>query len=211
MDEDLKSKFEEMEKRLLASDKRFDDMKWYFGGVTTLFTIGFSVMALLLSWNYSNEKASLREFEKDMKVELGKVEAKPDIQLLGIDRQPLAGQELTAQFEKDEGGNMFLLINLFIRNIGSGLSGPLYVKVYSTEPVVLGNRSSDESKYKYEGVIVPKELSPSEIPGLYSSEWFLWLNLPQEKRPPKGKYDMMIKVYYGKGQVAQVQVRLNVE
>lgn len=210
MDDDVKTKFEDLDKRLTSSDKRFDDMKWYFGGVTTLFTIGFSVLTLILSWNYSNEKASLRDFEKEMKVELGKVEARPDLQLLGIDRQPLEGQELKAEFNEKENGDMFLVINHFLRNIGEGLSGPLYVKVYSKDPLILDSRSTDEPKFKYEATITPKDLSPNEIPGRYSSEWFHNLYLPQ-KKPPKGKYDVLIKVYYGKGRVAQAQAKLNVE
>jgi hypothetical protein len=211
MDEDVKARFEDTEKRLLASDKRFDDMKWYFGGVTTLFTVGFSVLTLILSWNYSNEKASLREFQNDMKVELGKIDAPPEIQLLGIDGQPLAGQELPAQFKQEESGELLLVINHFLRNSGAGLSGPMYVKVYASDPVVLHSRSTDESKFKYEATIIPSNLSPSEIPGQYSTEWFHNVYLPEKKRPPKGKYDVMVKVYYGKGRVSQARFRLNVE
>jgi hypothetical protein len=211
MDENVKARFEDVERRLSASDKRFDDMKWYFGGVTTLFTIGFSVLTLVLSWNYSNEKASLREFEKDIKVELGKIDAPPDILLLGIDGHPLAGQELFAQFKEEQNGDLFLIVNHFLRNTGAGLSGPMYVKIYTSDPVVLGNRSTDESRFKYEAAIDPSNLSPSEIPGQYSSEWFFNLYLPKKERPPKGKYDMLVKVFYGKGRVSQAQFRLNVE
>jgi hypothetical protein len=209
MDEDVKSKFEDMEKRLSASDKRFDDMKWYFGGVTGLFTIGFSVLTLVLSWNYSNEKASLRELKKEVKMELGKIDAPPEIQLLGIDGQPLAGQELTAEFHEEGPGRLLLIVNHFLRNSGAGLSGPMYVKVYTSDPVVLKNRSTDESKFKYEAAINPSNLNPSEIPGKYSSEWYF--RVAVEKKPPKGKYDAMIKVFYGKGRVSQARFKLNVE
>jgi len=211
MDEDVKARFEDMEKRLSTSDKRFDDMKWYFGGVTTLFTIGFSVLTLVLSWNYSNEKAALREFQKDMKVELGKIDATPEIQMLGLDRLPLAGQEVNAKFKKADNGDFFLVINHFLRNSGSGLSGPMYVKVYASDPLVFNNRSSDEPRFKYEEPFTPKDLSPNEIPGQYSSEWFHNIYLSKKEKPPKGKYDMLMKVFYGKGRVSQAQFRLNVE
>jgi hypothetical protein len=210
MDEEEKARFEDVEKRLEAADKRFDDMKWYFGGVTTLFTIGFSVLTLVLSWNYANEKASLRDFVKDVKEDLGKVSAAPEIELLGVDRQPLAGQELKAEFDLRPDGYMYLVINHMLRNTGTGLSGPLYVKYYASDPVVFSNKSSDESKFKYEVAVTPKDLFPSEIPGQYSSDWYQSIYLPN-KKPPKGKYDMLVKVFYGKGRVSQAQFRLNVE
>jgi hypothetical protein len=229
MDEDVRAMFEEIEGRLSASDKRFDDMKWYFGGVATLFTVGFSVLTLVLSWNFSNEKtslrefekeikgdflnerASIREFEKDIKVELGKIDRPPDIQLFGIDGLLLAGEEMRAEFKADENGDMYLILRHILRNAGEGLSGPLYVKVYASDPVVFQNRSADESRFKYEHAFVPEDLHPSQIPGQFSAQWFHEVYLPQKKRPPQGKYDMLLKVFYGKGQVSQAQFRLVVE
>ena len=211
MDEDVRAMFEEIEGRLSASDKRFDDMKWYFGGVATLFTVGFSVLTLVLSWNFSNEKTSLREFEKDIKVELGKIDRPPDIQLFGIDGLLLAGEEMRAEFKADENGDMYLILRHILRNAGEGLSGPLYVKVYASDPVVFQNRSADESRFKYEHAFVPEDLHPSQIPGQFSAQWFHEVYLPQKKRPPQGKYDMLLKVFYGKGQVSQAQFRLVVE
>jgi len=203
VDDDVKTRFEELEKRLLTTDKRFDDIKWYFGGVTTLFTIGFSVLTLALSWNYANEKASLRDFQRDLKADLGRIDALPELELLGVDAKPLANQNINAEISQDKDVYLSLTINHFLRNAGNGISGPMFVKLYSSDPVVLDNRSTDEPRFKYEATITPKNLEPNEIPGKYSTEWFHQVNLPKKTRPPKGRYEMLVKVYYGKGKVVQ--------
>lgn len=72
MDDDIKMRFDEVDKRMASTEKRFDDLKWYFGGAVTLFTVGFSVLTILLSWNYKSERDSLHDTLKDFKAELGK-------------------------------------------------------------------------------------------------------------------------------------------
>lgn len=199
VDDDVKSRFDEVNKRIEATEKRFDDVKWYLGGVTTLFTIGFSVLTLVLSWNYSYEKTSLREFQRDLKEELGKVDALPKIDLLGVNRAPLANQDVIAAFKEKENGDLQLVIRHVLRNSGTGLSGPMFVKVYSSDPVVLFSMSSDEPHFKYEAAITPRNLDPNEIPGKYTTNSVLNLNLPLNSKPPPGKYDALLKVFYGKG------------
>ena len=209
MDDLTKIRFEELEKRLSAIDKRMDDMKTYFSGVTGVFTIIFSVLTIVLGWNYTNEKNalhdSLKEMKEEMKEELGKAQAIPDLQLLGLDKQPLNGQEVPVSFEYDGGGTM-IVIRHVLKNSGSGLTGPMYAKLYTSDPVVLHDGSSDEPAYKYEANINPSNLTPSEIPGQYSTNWTFRIYV--ERKPPNGKYGVALKVFYGKGLVSKAQFKI---
>lgn len=46
MEEEVKARFDDVEKRLLSVDKRFDDVKWYFGGTSAFLGIVFTVLAI---------------------------------------------------------------------------------------------------------------------------------------------------------------------
>jgi hypothetical protein len=203
MDHDIQARFDELDKRLATTDKRFDDIKWYMGGFATFVTFAFGLLTILMSWNFSNERTSLREFQRDLRADLGKVEVPPELELLGVDGSPLANQELEAQFDKDKDGNSRLVINHFLRNTGNSLTGPMYVKIYASEPIRLGNRSTDEPKFKFETPILPSSLDPSEIPGKYATEWWHKIYLHNQVMPGPGKYPMLVKVFYGKGKVVQ--------
>ena len=208
MDDDVKSRFEESDKRYAALEKRFDDLKWYFGGVTTLFTIGFSVLTVVLSWNYNSEKTALREFQKDLKADLGKIELPPDLELVGVNGSSLYGQDVPAKLQVDKDGDHFVSISYFLRNMGEGATGPMFVKLYTNDPIRLDNLSTDESKFKYEAYISPSRLDPPDIPGKFSSHWFHSFFLPDKQTLKEGRHPSMIKVFYGKGRIAQANITL---
>ena len=79
----------------------------------------------------------------------------------------------------------------------------MFIKVYANKPIVLSNSSTDEPKFQYETYINPKDLEPAEIPGAYSSEFFLTINVTGQ--PPPGKYPMLLKIFYGKARVVRAQ------
>ena len=110
MDEETKARLEELDKRFSSLEKRLDDIKWYFGGVTALFTFGFSVFALVSSWTYGSERASLRDFQNELRAEVGKVEPPPELQILGVDGDPLSGEEVPVKFRTNPDGTKDMLI-----------------------------------------------------------------------------------------------------
>jgi len=79
----------------------------------------------------------------------------------------------------------------------------MYEKFYASDPIYLQARSTDESKFQYESYATPKHLEPNEIPGKYSNEAFNRIFLKDKVKPPAGKYPMLIKLFYGKGKIAQ--------
>ena len=98
MDDDLKTRFEEMDKRLALIDKRFDDVKWFFGSVSLI----LSVVAIMAGYNYNSERARLDASLKEFKEEIGKLELSPDLEVLGANGQPVAGQEVMARVHTRE-------------------------------------------------------------------------------------------------------------
>jgi hypothetical protein len=105
MGEDERVRFEEMEKRLAAADKRFDDMRWFVGGGTGVFAIFISAFTIFLGLNLSSEKASIRDFVQDAKTQLGLLAPNADIKILGTNGAPLDGQEMVATFRSQKENN----------------------------------------------------------------------------------------------------------
>ena len=193
--EDVKARFDDLDKRISTTDKRFDDVKYFAGGVSIL----LSVLALIASYNFTNERTSIRESLKELKEEVGKIEATPNLELFGLNGQSLSGQEISGQeIASKERDGRILNFSFFLRNVGSGATGPMWVKVYSSE-LHLENKSSDDANFKYETIIEPEGLKPSELPGNISTQRYV--NVWLAERPKPGKYAVQMKHYYGKGKI----------
>jgi hypothetical protein len=208
-DDALKQRFQELEKAIAAVEKRVDEAKLYAGGIAGFFTIWFAVLTIVLSSNYNSDKAALRDFQKDLREDLGKSIATPELQLLGLDGQSLAGQELEARFQPVE-DRLKLIIDFSLKNSGMGTTGPMTVALYTVDPIKLNLASIDERNFKYESIVDPKYNEPYELPGQLTTQWYLATWLVSKQIPPPGKYPALIKFYYGKGKVAQVNIYIRV-
>jgi hypothetical protein len=205
-------RLDEVDKRLASTDKRIDDIKWLVGGTAGIFTVVFSVLMVALSWNYSNERASLRDFERDIKADLGKLDEPAELELLGANGLPLAGQEVPASIEKEQDqANYLVIFRSILRNKGLGPSGPIYMKLYTKKPLTLASSSTDEPNFQYEIYFSPKDMEPSDLPGQFSSDRIGRIAIEGGLRPAAGKYLIMIKTYYGRGKVAQAAFTIAVQ
>jgi hypothetical protein len=201
----IKTRFEDLDKRLASTEKRIDDLKWFIGGITGLFTIVFGIVAVLGNLNFNNEKTELHrtttELKNEVKAALGAGTGRPAIDLLAPNRMPLENQEIPATFSRSSDGNLNLEIALFVRNSGDAMSGPMYIKIYTSDGLEFAGISTDEPTFKYEFAHFPENLHPAEIPGGgYSFETNLGMRLKQKEQPPPGKYRTLAKIFYGKGQ-----------
>jgi hypothetical protein len=149
-DESLKQRFQQIEKTLAATDKRVDEAKLYAGGIAGLFTVWFAVLSLVLSWNYNNDRASLRERQKDLREDLGKSGKLPNLELVGRDNKPLEGQELEASFEtatenSDQPSAQTTMpsihITFALKNSGDDTTCPMTSVLYTGDAVALSARS----------------------------------------------------------------------
>ena len=209
--EDLtKARFDDLDKRLGGAEKRFDDIKWFVGGIAGLFTVVAGLNAVLGGLTFSNEKQDLRvalaEIKADAKTALGQVSGTPVVELLSTERQPLAGQEVLAQIDGDR-----LSLTIFVRNTGTATSGKMAIKIYTVSPLILTSRSSDEPTYEYEFGHTSDTMKPSEIPAGYAFESTLWMRMRISTAPQPGKYKALAKLYYGTGKVARMPFTLVVK
>lgn len=224
MDKELKFRLDDLERKILAVDKRFDeqskrfddqgkrfdDVKWLVGATSAIFTIAFGVITVIAGWNYSGERQGLRDFQKEIKEQVMRTDD-TKLELQGLDGNDLSGQEIEAKIERflisnqpnvrpDPSGVPHLTFSFVIKNSGDVGSGPLYVKIYSKD-VKLAQKSSDEKTYTYEDYIYPTSMDPSSVPGKMSVTIDLRLFLLDADIRP-GRHTSLLKIYYGRGKVA---------
>ena len=77
MDDDVKSRFDEVERRYASLEKRIDDVKWYVTGVATVFIIVFGLVSIIMNWRFEDEKTTLRQFQAEIKEDFGKGNRRP--------------------------------------------------------------------------------------------------------------------------------------
>lgn len=207
MDEDVKSRFEEVERRYASLEKRIDDVKWYVTGVATVFGIVFGLVSLIMNWRFEDEKTTLRQFQTDIKQDIGKAESPPELELRALNNALLAGQEIKAHVVLAD-KLARIEFSHFISNKGNGSTGALWVKLYTNDPLRMANSSVDEPKFKYDGFISPRGLAPSELPGKFGMQFYLSFDLAGADKPPAGRYPALLKYYYGKGRVTEAHVTL---
>lgn len=200
MDEESKVRFDEIDKRFSTTEKRIDDIKWVIGVFTTIAIVCFSVLSIFLGWNFNNERTSLREFQRGIKEDIGKVDKPAVLEQLGRNGLPLTGQEITA-IVSDDKSKHYISIQHFFKNSGDGGTGPLYMKTYTNKPLIQNNNSIDGKDFEYESYVPPKNIDPPELPGHFSSEQFLHLYLKDGIAPTPGKHKILLRVFYGKGKV----------
>jgi hypothetical protein len=211
----IDKRFDDYNKRLEDSAKRFDDVKWYVTGISSIFTVILGIIVLVSGWNYSTERASLRDFENEIKERYGHL-GESKIELYGINGVDLSGQQIPVRvFEWQEtqqniwtGATKYwgMTFNIVVKNVSNVESGYIYYKVLVNDPLQTDFPSADESKYKYEYQIQPSTTYFNLLPGKYEQTTILTIYLSNQQMPKPDKYPALVKVYYGRGQVTSASV-----
>jgi hypothetical protein len=217
----IETRFDELDKRLASNEKRLDDLKWFVGGITGVFALLVGTVTVTANLNFNNEKANIREDSREIRADihddwrdfkaqiLGQVVKPPQIEICADDGTPLENHDVEADIHKERNSSRLQLNLLFIfRNSGESMSGPLYIKIYASDPIQLFTKSSDEPKFQFEAIHDPEGLHPSQIPDRFSFESQLFMPIRNNERPLPGRYPALIKVYYGGGKVAQADFNL---
>jgi hypothetical protein len=144
----------------------------------------------------------LRDFQRDIRADLGKLDLPAELEINGQDRLPLAGQEVLTSIEKDSKGLYALIFPIILKNKGLGSTGPIFIKIYTDKAIPLWSPSTDEEKFQYEKYMSSTDLELNELPGQYSQHRVARIPIEGKIQPPSGKHSVLMKVYYGKGKIA---------
>src|SRR5277367_6008176 len=169
VDDETKFRFDDVDRKMGTLDKkiddqgkRFDDVKWFVGGTSII----FSALVLIAGWNYNSEREGLRDFQKEVREQVSKTDDSK-LDLYGVNGVELAGQEVAATVvvappndKSSDQPNPYIDFSFVIRNTGDNTSGPMYFKMYTREDLQLTEKSSDETAYKYEAYLTPQDQTP---------------------------------------------------
>ncbi len=209
MDDRDKLRLDKFESRFQYLEKRHDDMRFYVGVPAAFLGVIFGLFSYFANSNFKDERTQLRDFEQDMRSDLGREDAYPNLQLLGFNGDPLTGQVVPAKVTAEEKGEKLLEFAYVLRNVGTRTTRPMFLKLYSSQPIQLGNQSTDENTFKYEAFVAPDKFNPGQLPGgNYSSAYTVHFVLANDV--PSGRYPVLLKVYYGDGKVVQAQFIVNI-
>jgi hypothetical protein len=111
---------------------------------------------------------------------------------LGSNNQPLDGQNVITSLVNEPGKGVFFVFSVIQKN-QSNSSHPIFLKVYTSDPLALNAPSTDESEFQYEDV---PNMSPKAIPPNVSLEYQYKIKLKTQALPPPGRYPALIKAYY---------------
>lgn len=204
---------EELDTRLKQLEKRIRHFKWFVGTLLVILAIAVTAFLLYIGFALTSEKKSPHAYKASLKEEFekasGRTDSQPELVLLGADRNPLQGQNITATVGRNPDKSAWLSFRIIERNRGGTTTGPVFLKVYTSDPIILGSPSTDEPDFQYEGYITPER---RPIPALRAGvSVATQLNLQLLGRTSlSGTYPALIKAYYGDGQVAQAYFNLEI-
>jgi hypothetical protein len=214
MDEEIKSSLDALERRITATEKRFDDVKWYIGGASLI----FSALTLVLGWNFSGDRKELRDAVTDMKTDVRELEdrlreqfgqaASPQLVLLGPDGTSLAGQQLQAEVKRENDATVQLSFPWALRNIGKGATGAVWMKLYTQKDMPTFAKSLDDPLYPYETRLEPGDLHPGNLPGNYALAYHWSFNPPA---PSPGLHRALLRAFYGNGLISEAPFSLELK
>jgi len=206
MSDSIKIKFEEIDKYLSSIDKYIDDIKWSIGGIAAFLLTGSSIFTIAINWNYNQEKITLRELKKELKEELkiSKIYSH-EIKLTGLNGSPLTGQKIPIKIgnkidKRDNIEKSFTDIKFIINNQSNTETGSLFIKLYTKAPFI-SSPSTDEPNFESETYIHPTDLDTPNIPGQYTTNYFLTVYFNFDITKTAGEHEMLLKFYNKNGPI----------
>jgi hypothetical protein len=194
------------------NDRSLHTIAWIGGTIVTILVAS----AAFLSFNLNNEKERVDRAISSMDGRFDKLAAElkgarnesPKIEIaLTSDKRPIADRSIPYEIYSDDfkkGKPYRLKLMYSLKNVGKGSAGRIWIKTYF-EPKDLfeGDHEPDEKGYGIEAISSPNAWVGSytgtsgDFPGAGFSTNVSAENTILADRIPKGKYKVMLKVYYG--------------
>lgn len=201
--------------RFAAIEKRIKSLRSALFGISIFLLAAFSIMFYFIHRNFSNEKKDLRAFIQAVKEEANLLSPRPELEILGSNGLPFEGQKISVKPSIND-GKIQIEIPHTVKNIGKSSSGPLHLKYYANNPIVLSDKSQDDPQFKFEAVISPKNFSNLDnLPGggfsvVYTSRLTIkGVNSGIENI--SGEHPMLMKYFYGNSSVKSAKFTLLID
>jgi hypothetical protein len=193
------------------NDRTLQTIAWI--GSTLILVILF--LAGYLQFNLSSEKNRVDSAINSMDNRFDKLAAElkgtrlesPKIEItLTSDKLPIRGRPISHVIYPDNSVKGKYLLKLFysLKNVGKGSAGKVWTKVYfESKNLFSGSNDPDEPEYGTESIASPNGWEGSytgtsgDFPGAGFSTNLYTQTAIVADRIPKGKYKVMLKIYYG--------------
>lgn len=191
-----------------------ETIKFIASVALTALGVGFVGITIFSGITLNSERGSIEELRIETNIAIQEQISRLESSILNIEKipnveafseigKPLNGQVIQGTMFKGSNNNQ-VNFSIILKNTGNGRSDPLFVKIYTREPLKLGSnrgKSSDEPNYDYENVTDSTakgqgEMHPSILPAGAST--YYDMSAEYNGTMEKGtKYPILLKVYSG--------------
>jgi hypothetical protein len=108
------------------------------------------------------------------------------LELFGANGVALDGQDPNL-LKGDENGQLRMTFEFRVRNVGNGLTGPIWLKLYTRKDLPTFD-PTDEPNYAFEAWIAEKNIQPNNLPGGFALTYPFQFLLPT---PSQGRHPVL--------------------
>ncbi|KAF1684911.1 hypothetical protein B1992_13850 [Pseudoxanthomonas broegbernensis] len=167
-------------------------------------------LSVIVGFNLSSERASLRDFKEEIRTEVRErlgSGAQPSLDLMTLERKPLAGATVDAAILRNAGNFPQISFRYAVANRGRGNSGALFARYYSTD-IPFTDPNIDDTEYETSTFVDALNFSPSTLPGGVSMPYTANLRVAEGFVLGDGPASVRMRIYYADGETATAEFRL---
>lgn len=205
----------DVEERFNQIDKRIGDIKTFVTATSSILIAVFVTLGIFAGINLLVERNRIKELAQDLRekvdIALGQAAQRPEVIILKSMDTKLSDQVLSAKLEKREGGGKNLVIETILKNKGNKATGPLFLKIYSSDPIRFSRSSTDEKDFAYESFISPENIEGKILPAGVSLLYTWRFTVQDDLETIQGDFPILLKIYYGGDNPSQTRFRITFE
>uniref|UniRef100_I2PZ29 Uncharacterized protein n=1 Tax=Desulfovibrio sp. U5L TaxID=596152 RepID=I2PZ29_9BACT len=196
--------------KIIMLEKRIEDLRWFLSIVSGFATVIIAVLALIFGLNFSAEKATLQEFRGEIKTEVNDFISKsgrPVLELKTITGKNGNGMIIDAWMVTENDKHRKVCFDYVIHNKGNGVSGPMFYKIYSND-IPFPEPDIDNTGYKYSTFADSDKFTPKQVFGNASMIYTSSIGVPSDFTETPKQAAVMIRIYYGNGEMTESNIVL---
>jgi hypothetical protein len=205
----------DVEERFNQIDKRIGDIKTFVTATSSILIAVFVTLGIFAGINLLVERNRIKELAQDLRekvdIALGQAAQRPEVIILKSMDTKLSDQVLSAKLEKREEGGKNLVIKTILKNKGNKATGPLFLKIYSSDPIRFSRSSTDEKDFAYESFISPENIEGKILPAGVSLLYTWRFTVQDDLETIQGDFPILLKIYYGGDNPSQTRFRITFE